>query len=200
MNFDFYDPIFPRGYLQSWSEASGSTPGVLIYNSFCPDLTTASQARRYGVRFVLEPDGAVAPTGANFDRKIGNEDLYRIPDSADATLTPATLAGPLPPIVAPGTPVTVDHPSPSSLRIITTSRNVQILRLRITDEPGWHATIDGHPLALVPYAGVMMQARIPAGHHVIELHYWPTLFTVGLIVAVCCALLLVSFYFIGRAV
>ncbi len=38
----------------------------------------------------------------------------------------------------------------------------------------------------------MIQARIPAGHHVIELHYWPTLFTVGLIVAGSCALLLLS--------
>jgi uncharacterized membrane protein YfhO len=40
----------------------------------------------------------------------------------------------------------------------------------------------------------MLQARIPAGHHVIELHYWPTLFTVGLIVAGSCVFLLLTFF------
>ena len=180
---DFYDPVFPRGYVESWAELSRSNPGVPIYNSFCPALTTSSEARRYGVQFVLEPDGAAGPTGAVFDEKIGDEDLYRIPDSADAVLIPATSTGQLPPDDASGTPVSVDHPSPSSLNITTSSSRDQVLRLRLTDEPGWHATIDGRPLQLEPFAGVMFQARIPAGHHVIELHYWPTLFTVGLIVA-----------------
>ncbi len=46
---------------------------------------------------------------------------------------------------------------------------------------------------LEPFAGVMFQARIPAGHHVIELHYWPTLFTVGLLVAGICVLLFTIF-------
>ena len=166
---------------------------VPIYNSFCPALTTAAEARRYGVQFVLEPGNAAGPMGAVFDEKVGDEDLYRIPGSADAVLTPLTSERRLPPAGASGTPVTVYDPSPSSLRIATSSRSDQVLRLRVTDEPGWHATIDGHPLELEPFAGVMMQAVIPAGHHVIELHYWPTLFTVGLIVAAACVLLLLAF-------
>ena len=191
---DFYDPVLPRGYFQSWAALSGTSPGAPIFNSFCPALTTASEARRYGVQFVLEPEGAVGPAGAVFDEKIGEEDLYRIPDSADAVLTPATPTGQLPPADATGTPVTMDHPSPSSLSITTSSRSDQVLRLRVTDEPGWHATIDGRPLRLEPFAGVMLQARIPAGHHVIDLHYWPTLFTVGLIVAGICVVLFVSYF------
>jgi len=188
--FDFYDPILPRGYVQSWSETSKSTAVVPIYNSFCPALTTAAQARQFGVKYVLERSGAIGPTGATFDRHIGNEDLYRIPDSADATLVPSEPGRSSPPADAAGTPVTVTHPSPSSLRITTDSQTSQILRLRLTDEPGWHATIDGRPINFVPFARVMLQARIPAGHHVIELHYWPTLFTVGLVMAACALLLL----------
>ena len=69
--FDFYDPILPRGYIQSWADLSRSTPDVPIYNSFCPALTTAAQARRYGVQFVLEPAGASGPVGAVFDRELG---------------------------------------------------------------------------------------------------------------------------------
>jgi uncharacterized membrane protein YfhO len=72
------------------------------------------------------------------------------------------------------------------------ARGSQLLRLRLTDEPGWHATIDGHPLVLTPYADVMMQARIPPGHHVVEVQYWPPLFTLGIVVAGCCAVLLLT--------
>ena len=197
--FDFYDPIFPRGYVQSWAELSRSTPDVPIYNSFCPAVTTAAQARRYGVQFVLEPAGASGPAGAVFDERVGDEDLYRIPGSADAVLTPETSGGRLPPDDASGTPVAVSQQSPSSLRVTTSNQSKQVLRLRLTDEPGWHATIDGRPLALEPYSGVMFQARIPAGNHVIELHYWPTLFTVGLIVAGTCVLLILSYVVVSVA-
>ena len=195
--FDFYDPILPRGYVQSWADVSRSTPDVPIYNSFCPAVTTAAQARRYGIKFVLEPMGASGPKGAVFDERVGDEDLYRIPGSADAVLTPEAPGGQLPPADAPGTPVAVGHPSPSSLRITTSNRSEQVLRLRVTDEPGWHATIDGRPLPLEPFSGVMFQARIPAGHHVIELHYWPTLFTVGLVVAGASVVLFVLFVIVS---
>jgi hypothetical protein len=189
--FDFYDPILPRGYLQSWAELSKNNPAVLIYNSFCPALTSASEARRYGVKFVLEPHGGAKPTGAVFDERIGPEDLYRIPDSGEAVLVPPASMGGFPAADASGTPVAVDHPTPSTVKITTSNPRDQVLRLRLTDEPGWHATIDGRPLALEPFADVMLQARIPAGRHVIQLRYWPTLFTVGLITAAVCVLLLI---------
>ncbi len=190
--FDFYDPVLPTGYFQAWSRVSPSKPGVPIYNSFCPAITTASEARQFGVAFVLEPAGAAGPTGAVFDRRIGDEDLYRIPDSGAATLTPVTATGGFPPAGAPAVAVAVTHPSPSSWRIVTGGPGEQVLRLGLTDLPGWRATIDGHPLQVTRYAGVMLQARIPAGHHVIELHYWPSLFTVGLIAAAGCAVLLIT--------
>jgi uncharacterized membrane protein YfhO len=104
----------------------------------------------------------------------------------------------LPPVDAEGTPVAVSHPSPSSWKITTSSPTDQVLRLRLTNQPGWHATIDGHPLDTEPYAEVMIQARIPAGRHVIELSYWPPLFTLGLIVAGCCVILLLTASVVAR--
>ena len=190
--FDFYDPILPRSYFQSWAAIDQSKAGVPIYNSFCPGFTTALQARRFGVEFVLDEGGVAGPKGAIFDRKIGDEVLYRIPDSGEATLTPEHREGTLSPIDTLGTPIKVDHPSPSSWRITTRARGNQLLRLRLTDEPGWHATIDGHPLALTPYTDVMMQARIPPGDHVVEVQYWPPLFTLGMVVAGCCVVLLLT--------
>ncbi len=190
--FDFYDPILPRAYFRAWADVSHSGAGVPIFNSFCPAIATAAQARRFGVEYVLVSHGATGPTGAVFDRQLGAEDLYRIPNSSVATLTPAPTKADLPPVDTPGTPVAVSHPSPSSWKITTSSPTEQVLRLRLTNQPGWHASLDGQPLDTGPYAQVMIQARIPAGHHIVELTYWPPLFTLGLVMAGGCAILLVT--------
>jgi uncharacterized membrane protein YfhO len=96
--------------------------------------------------------------------------------------------GALPAITAPGTPVKVSYPDPASWRLSTDATSPQVLRMRLTDVPGWHATIDGKPLDLQRFAGVMLQARVPSGHHVIELSYWPGAFTLGIVLAICAAL------------
>ncbi|HLM97415.1 MAG TPA: YfhO family protein, partial [Acidimicrobiales bacterium] len=57
-------------------------------------------------------------------------------------------------------------------------------RLHLTDVPGWHGTIDGRPLSLEQFSGAMLQARIPAGRHTVELRYWPDAFSVGLGLAI----------------
>ena len=59
-----------------------------------------------------------------------------------------------------------------------------MLRLRLTNVPGWQATLDGRPLAL----GAVGErfhggGPDPPGSHVVELHYWPPLFSDGLVVA-----------------
>jgi Bacterial membrane protein YfhO len=180
-----YDPLLSRQYTRSW-------PGSLLFSSlFCPKVSTLAEARLYGVSFVLEPVHSAAPAGGVFDTQIGNEALYRMPGAASATLTPSPLAGPLPPAAAPGRPVAVEHASPSTWRIDTVAPTSQVLRLRLTAVPGWHATIDGRPLALLPFHDVMLQARIPAGRHTVELSYWPSTFTIGIVVAICTALGLV---------
>ena len=92
------------------------------------------------------------------------------------------------------------RPSFDPRRIATTGQKVnQVLRLRLTDDPGWHATIDGHSVSLEPFGGVMMQLRIPPGHHVIEVSYWPTLFTVGLILSGSCAIVLLVALVMARS-
>jgi hypothetical protein len=190
--FDVYDPILPRSYVQSWAQVSSTPAAAPVYNSFCPRVTTAAQARRFGIQFVLEPNELAGPTGAVFVRRIGDEKLYRVPGSSDGVLVPVRRAGASPPADAAGRPVVVSQTDPSSFRITASGNHQAVLRLRITDTPGWRATIDGHPLAVTPFAGAMLQAEIPPGHHVVELHYWPTLFTVGIVVALLAALALAS--------
>ncbi len=180
-----YDPILPKAYYQSWRAATGETGGIPLFALFCPTVTNATVARRYGVAFVLEHSGAPGPQGGVFDTKVGDEDLYRIPGAAAATLTALPASGAFPSPDAMGRPLTFTHPDPAAWNLTTSSSTPEALRLRLTDVPGWQATIDGQPLQLVPFSGLMLQARIPPGRHTIELHYWPTAFTVGIVLAIC---------------
>jgi len=187
--FAVYEPLIPREYGLSWKGATGLSaapseyPGV-PFSVFCPAVETTTIARRYGIAYVLERKGAPGPHGSVFDQAVGDESLYRIPGSGPATLTPIPSTGKLPVPNALGTVVPVTDPDPSSWRLVTDATGPQVLRLRISAAPGWHATIDGRPLALQPFAGVMLQARIPPGRHVVVVRYWPSTFTAGIVLAI----------------
>ena len=177
-----YDPIVPKKYFSTWIEVTGSPGGVTLYNSFCPAVSTTAVAKEFGVGFILERSGQAGPTGSVYVGRLGDEELYRIPGAGEATVSPLR-AGVLPPDEVVGTPVVVHHPSPSRWQLTTSSTEPVALRLHLTDVPGWHATIDGRPLPLETYAGIMLQARIPAGTHTIALRYWPQAFTAGILLA-----------------
>ncbi len=179
-----YDPVVPRTYYVAWKESTGKEPGQPSLSHYCPGVTSAVIARIYGVSFVLEPHGDRGPYGGVFDKEIGGEELYRIPGASAANLVPMTHSDQLPPDTAIGTPVPVSHPNPASWRLTTQSSGEQVLRLHLTNVPGWHATIDGRPLPLQQYSLIMLQAVIPPGRHLIELNYWPASFTEGIVLAV----------------
>jgi len=184
--FAVYDAAVPESYYTLWASLGGQRTGSGLHRIgvFCPQITTAAQARVFGVGFVLEPRHGRGPKGAVFDRMVGNERLYRIPGAASATLISSTVARSSLSVDTPGTPVAVTHPDDSTWKVRVEDPDGALLRLRLTDVPGWHATIDGRPLALEPWAqGTMLEAKVPAGTHVVELHYWPDLFSAGIVIA-----------------
>jgi hypothetical protein len=191
-----YDPMLPRRYYQAWHATTGVYGGNPATSRYCPVVTSVKLARLYGVAFVLESHGVPGPKGAVFDATIGNEDLYRIPGAAQATLVRSPV-GHSPAVDAKGTAVVVTQAKARSWSLVTDSNRPEELRLRLTDVPGWHATIDGRALPLDLYAGVMMQAKIPPGRHVIVLTYWPTAFTVGIVLAVISGLVLAGVPVLG---
>jgi Bacterial membrane protein YfhO len=176
--FAAYDPMLPSALYTSWTAATGRPAGYPNFSHYCPGFITSAEARTYGVGFVLEPRGTPGPTGAVFDRVIDGESLYRVPAAGLATVSASGAGGAR--FAAAGRPVAATRPSPRSVRVVTDATRPEVLRLHLSAVPGWLATIDGHPLALEPYATVMLQARVPAGHHVIELSYWPRTFTLGI--------------------
>jgi hypothetical protein len=182
--FAVYDPITPRSYFASWSAATGhSARARSSYSNFCPAVTSSVVAREFGIPYVLEPPGSHGPRGSVFDRQINGERLYRIPGAAAATLTGLEPSGQLPAAWVRGTPVSVEHPDATSWKLVVHAQEPQVLRLRLTNVPGWHATLDGRPLALTAFSGVMLQARVPAGNYTIDLTYWPDTFTDGIVLA-----------------
>jgi hypothetical protein len=189
--FTSYDPMTPLRYFTSWQRASGRNPGFfLVLNVFCPAVTSAAAARQFGIGYVLEQAGFPGPVGGVFVSNLGSERLYRIPGASTATLVAAGTSGGPPTSATAGTPISVGHTDPANWTIHVDSSSPKFLQLRISDVPGWHATIDGKPLATSPLSSIMLQVRVPAGHHTIELDYWPTDFTLGIGLAVISALAL----------
>ena len=193
-----YDPTIPLDYYTSFRQLTGESAGARSFNSYCPAIKTVQLARLYGVQYILQSTGVRGPAGTTFVTKLGNENLYRVPGAFPATLTPLTAGGGYPSISAAGTPVRVTYPGTATWSVVTKASTPQVLRLRLSDVDGWHASIDGKPLTLTRYGGIMLQAKVPPGRHQIELHYWPDSFTAGIVLAACSLVALVAALVVDR--
>lgn len=195
-----YDPVIPAAFFRTWRATTGEPGGpALAPLVFCPAITSVTVARRYGVGYILEPTGRRGPPGTVLATQIGSEGLWRVPGAAQATLSPLSADGGFPADDAPGSAVAVTHPGPAKWDVVTNASSPRVLRLRLSDIPGWHASVDGRPLALDSFAGVMLEVRVPAGRHRIELHYWPDNFSTGLVVAAAVLVMLLVAVVASRA-
>lgn len=192
-----YDPIIPRAYYRSWAAATGKPAPLSVAGVFCPSITTAALARHYGVAYVLTPAGAAAPSGTVFDKDVGSEALYAVSASGPATLTPTAPDGSVEGPKVASTVVPVDSPDPTTWRLFTDATTPSTLHLRITDVPGWHATLDGHALPLTAWGDAMLQAEIPPGRHTVVVRYWPSTFTIGIGLALCSVIALMVASLVG---
>lgn len=162
--FAGHDPILPEEYLDVFGPSVAKGGPAFVE----PDIDSLSLAKLYGVSYVLELPGLAPISGARYVADIAGERLYAIPGAARFTLSNG------------GKVSAVRHPSSSEYDLDTTSRSAATLLIRVTDEPGWHVTIDGHKAALVSAHKLMWSVNVPAGRHVIRLWYLPDRFVEGL--------------------
>ena len=190
-----YDPVLPRAYFSSWRSATGQSGGARQLSTFCPEVATADTARRFGIGFVLTAHGAPGPVGGATSRPWAMDRRQKTcedsPGAAAAMLTPARSSAASLPTTTGGRTVPVSHPTPATWSMTTEAPSAQVLRLHLTDVPGWRATIDGKPLPLMPFSGIMLQAHIPPGRHLVIVRYWPRSFTEGIVLAVASLIALV---------
>ena len=182
-----YDPIIPNQYYASYGKLAGVPGTPLVPHVLCPAITSVRLARAYGVSYVLEPPGKPGPTGT---RKVGvvhGEGVYFVPGSGRATLSPIATSSLVAPPAAGTRVVRATQPAPGSWRVTADARVPSLLVLRVTDVPGWHASMDGKPLRLRPYDRVMLSAVVPAGHHVVTLDYAPGSMEIGVLGTVLAA-------------
>src|SRR5262249_34309194 len=67
-----------------------------------------------------------------------------------------------------------------TVRLHVTTPAATTLIARITNMPGWQATVNGHEVPLHPWNLGMQQVTVSAGASTVTLTYWPPLFTLGL--------------------
>ncbi|MHB1518991.1 MAG: YfhO family protein [Acidimicrobiales bacterium] len=180
-----YDPLLPKQTFASWQRYTGASGGFEDISTFCPVVTSAIVARRFGIGYALNHPGAGAPTGSTFVERIGvgqgAEDLYRVPGAAAATLSALPSDRVLPSGSISGTPVAVRRPDPATWKVVTDATKASLLTLHLGNAPGWHAGLDGNPLSLHTSSGIALGARVPPGHHTVVVRYWPESFTVGIV-------------------
>jgi hypothetical protein len=81
---------------------------------------------------------------------------------------------------------------PEVIAIATDGAETALLVLADLDYPGWRATIDGRPAAILAADGVLRGVLVPPGPHCLEYHYRPASWGWGIAVTALAAALLPS--------
>ena len=85
------------------------------------------------------------------------------------------------------------QPNPTTWLVHLNEARSSVVHLRLTNVPGWYATVNGHPVTLKSWHDVMLQVDVPAGRNVLVLHYQTAgRSDAGLILAVVTAVLLLA--------
>ena len=182
-----YDPMVPRDYYIAWKVSTGDQGGQPTISHYCPGIANAGIARPTASATSSNPMERVGPSAACTTPKSTGRISTGSPGRHPLSWCHSRRPDNSPRNSAIGVPVPVSHPNPAAWRLTTNSSTPQVLRLHLTNVPGWHATIDGRPLTLKQYSLIMLQAEIPPGRHVIELKYWRVTFTEGIVLAVLAA-------------
>ena len=81
---------------------------------------------------------------------------------------------------SPGDAATLLTYAPERVRVATKSAEQALLVLSDSDDPGWHATVDGAPTPIYRTNVLLRGVVVPAGEHVVEFTYLPTPWQWGL--------------------
>jgi hypothetical protein len=174
--FAGHDPLLPQEYFEALSPGQGH--GGL--GLFVPSITSDAEAIRLGISWLLVPAGRAAPQGTDYVATLAGQRLYRVPGSSQFSVQPATG----------GHVSSQSRGVAGSYDLVVSDTTASTLVARITDVPGWHASIDGKAASLHGFGGIMQSLAIPAGQHEIKLWYEPRTLFDGVLVALAAALAL----------
>jgi len=162
-----HDPLIPQRYFKSWN--SGANLGKGGLGIFEADINSATLARRYGINWILQVPGTrlPPPPGTRYVGSFAGERLFAVPGAARFSVL--TKGG-----SKPSSSVTsVQHTANNSWTFTVDTKAPGTLIMRVTNTPGWHASINGRSLQLSSYQSVMLAARVPVGRYTVHLWYLP---------------------------
>ncbi len=73
--------------------------------------------------------------------------------------------------------------APESISVHTTSPTAAILSVSLVYYPGWQATIDGRPTALLRADTALTAVVVPSGEHTVQFTYRPQSYTLGVLIS-----------------
>ncbi len=112
--------------------------------------------------------------------------------AALATLDPAQAS------VVEGPPQDLRQQQPAELVVVSYREDFYqiryaapgdaLIRIAVPFAPGWHATVDGAPAAMLPVDYALSGVVVPAGQHELTLQFRPNMFRAGAILSILAAL------------
>ena len=112
---------------------------------------------------------------------------------ADPMLLPAGAPRPTADTAASVTPsLTYERPSPDRITARISAPGPTYLRLLETWDPGWSATLDGAPVALIPAYDVFMAVPVPAGSSEVRLTFATPGARTGFVISSVCLVILAA--------
>jgi hypothetical protein len=169
-----YDPVVPKAWFQTYATAAGH-PVELAVNNFCASITSAAMAREFGVTYILVPPGSPPPGGTELATLIDTVGVWRVPGSGIVTEGPASDR---PGAIERVVPYRSDNAGQLAMSVDASSS--EVLRVHISDLPGWKATVDSHPVAVKRWDRSMMEIAVGPGRHQVRFTYRPGAWILGL--------------------
>lgn len=80
------------------------------------------------------------------------------------------------------------RPSPESIRVLVTTTHPQLLVVAEHFDAGWSARVDSLAAPVVRVDGAVLGVPVAAGRHTVELRFWPTGLSPGILLAALCCL------------
>ena len=123
-----------------------------------------SRAEQFNIGAILVP-ASLAPAGSSLPhRAVGGINIYQ--------LTPAPRAD-------SSGPAVYQSISPSHTKITVAAPTDTTLIVRDSFYPGWRASVDGRQVPITRAGSIFRKLDLPAGQHVIDMKYVPTLLYAG---------------------
>jgi hypothetical protein len=188
--FAGHDPVLPAAYARTWpvppARGTGAPRRPRLSALDMPEITSAAEARRYGISYLLVPPGRPLPPGTSLLATVGGEQVARVEGASRFSFAGAGGARVLSWSEPSDHRWVVHVDAPSALR----SRRELVLA--ITRLPGFSVTAGGRTLRVRPYGRFEMAVTVPKGASTVRVTYWPGTFTAGLVVAAASLALLVA--------